>query len=107
MVATKHASNDLVNKQKAPASAGHNMDKLKVDYVRDFANLEKQIIEIRGQQKDMLNDAKSDGILKTAIRGAAKNLFKTDEQKQAQKEVDDETDYITALCKDLPLFKAA
>lgn len=101
----KNKSNELVKKQAA--GKGHNSDELKRDYVKKLVGLKMEMTAIRGREKDLLNNAKTDGILKTSLRNAVKELAKTDEQLQAQKEVDTETAYITALCKGLPLFEAA
>jgi uncharacterized protein (UPF0335 family) len=88
---------------------GHNRptDAITRKYVTTIAKLEDEITALRGKIKLELNEAKSDGLLKTAIKGAVKNLRMTEDQRQAKNEVDLETQRITALCADLPLFEAA
>jgi uncharacterized protein (UPF0335 family) len=60
--------------------------------------------QISGKMKDRLRAAKDDGFSKMAIRKAAKLLRMTEEQRQAKKEVETQTEYYTDLCADLPLF---
>jgi macrodomain Ter protein organizer (MatP/YcbG family) len=76
--------------------------------VQEVAIRTAKIKALNEEIKDILNDAKkNNGDLKTSIRASVKNLFMTSDQRQAKKEIDLETDRVTKLCKDLPLFKSA
>lgn len=98
---------DAADKALGKAKAGHNNDELVKDYVKKLCNIRARQVALRGEEKDLLNKAKADNILKTSLKNAVKELAMTPEQTQAKAEVDDETKRITALCKDLPLFKSA
>jgi uncharacterized protein (UPF0335 family) len=84
-----------------------NFDALLRDYVEKVAKKENSIDGIRGELKDILNEAKNAGFLKTSIRKAVRKLRMTQEQIQAKTEVDEAAEQYFNLCKDLPLFKAA
>lgn len=86
---------------------GDNSGKLLVDYVERYTKKLEAVEAIRGEMKDILNEAKNDGFLKTAIRKTVKNLRLTEEQRQAKQEIDEATRHYTELCQDLPLFSAA
>lgn len=99
----KHKSNELIKKQ---AEKGHNSEQLLKGYVEKMVRLEDEMTDLRGAQKDLLNDAKDNGFLKTAIKKAIKQLRKTDEQRQADNEVKKATEDYIKICSGLPLFEA-
>lgn len=89
------------------SALGHNSganDKLLVAHVTKIAQTMNAIEELRGEIKDELNLAKSNGFLKMAVKKAIKVLRMTEEQKQSEEEITSEAMRITALCADLPLF---
>jgi uncharacterized protein (UPF0335 family) len=89
------------------AVGGSNSDELIKKYVQNVARWKNEISEISGKIKDELNSAKQDGFLKTSIHNAVKNLRMSEDQRQARDEIDSETQRITELCADLPLFSMA
>lgn len=97
------------------AAIGHNskeINKQKDENTKKTVQeVAKRVAKIKGlnaEIKDLLNDAKkNNGDLKTAIRATVANLNMTEDQQQAKNEIDLETQRVTSLCKDLPLFKAA
>lgn len=90
-----------------PRSTGDNSEEALRDFVSRYANLQNQIVDLRGDQKEILTEAKDCGHSKMAIRKAVKILQMSEEQVQAHKEIDDQVQRITEACADLPLFQAA
>jgi uncharacterized protein (UPF0335 family) len=91
-----------------PPSTGHNSSarkELLKKYVTFVAKKNAEMVTLRDHIKQELMSAKDDGFSKTAIRKAARYLALSPEQRQAQDEVQDQTDQATELCRDLPLFQ--
>lgn len=87
------------------AGEGDNSDEMKQHYVSEIAKRMNAIDNLRGEIKDLKNEAKeSHGILKGSLAGALKLLRDTKEGRQAKKEIERQRDELFALCKDLPLF---
>jgi len=90
--------------QENAMGVGHNNDELVKSIMERFAAEEQIIIEAKGRQKEVLREGKASGILKTAIRKAYKDLTMTDEQRQANKEVEDARKSYAAICREVGLF---
>ena len=81
------------------AALGHNKpnDKAKMEYTQGFIDLDIKIEKLKDEKKELLNRAKDEGHLKTAIRKAAKTLQSSEATVQAKKEVEHEHRYIVQL----------
>ncbi|WP_299074755.1 GapR family DNA-binding domain-containing protein [uncultured Paraglaciecola sp.] len=97
-------SHELVKQQ---SMKGHNSDEELRKYVERFTQMEIDRENIGGRQKDLLNEAKKSGFLKTSIRKAVKTLRSSMEQRQSATEVERATKEYVEICSDLPLFKQA
>lgn len=100
-------SKGALEDQREAKAAGHNSEKLLKDYVTKDIEIVKKIQSLNDQRKLNLNDAKDAGFLKTSIRRTTQNLLKSEEQRQADREVDAATAHYTKMCIDLPLFDNA
>lgn len=87
--------------EKAPAVAGHNRDELLKGYLEKLMAEQKIAIDSRGRSKDILAQAKNDGFGKMALRKLVKHKMKTQEQIQADQEVEREFEEYVAITEQL------
>lgn len=90
--------------QQNALGIGHNSTKDIAGFVSEFVALEKQIIELRGDQKDLLARAKDSDLLKMGIRKAAKEILASEEQRQARQSVEQARDEYLAACREEGIF---
>jgi hypothetical protein len=93
--------------QQNAMGIGGNREEFEKSCVEFVAKKTMAIQGINGEIKEKLREAKEVGSSKMAIRRAVKHLLMSEEQRQSKDEVESETQRITALCADLPLFGGA
>lgn len=96
----------MSKKNQNEASIGHNSasDELLKGYMEKLNNLTNDAEAVRGDIKEVLNQAKADGFLKTSLRKALKDLRMTEEQRQSSNEVQQSREEYVRICKELGLF---
>lgn len=88
------------------SAIGHNSasDDLIRESITYIAKKMSAIAALRGDIKVKKSELKDAGVSKIATGRALKQLRATEEQRQCESEVQEQTDRITELCADLPLF---
>lgn len=92
------------------AAMGHNSrgkDEQTKKYVTFVAERESKIKSLRNEIKEEMVSAREDGCPVKAIRRTAKYLAMSEDKRVIVDEEQVETDRITELCRDLPLFAQA
>jgi len=93
-----------------PANLGHNLNANKEQLRKGIEYIAKKmnaIEALRGDIKAKKSELKDSGFSKIATSRALKFLRMTDEQRQSEEEIREQTDMITEQCADLPLWAAA
>lgn len=89
------------------AGEGHNIiasEELEKSVLERYGHIQNEIKKLRNDAKDILQEGKDSGVLKSSVRNAYKELSMSEDARQAQKEVDNYTRRLVALGGDMPLF---
>jgi uncharacterized protein (UPF0335 family) len=89
-----------------PAAFGDNAKPLLVEYVQAIEECNHIIEKQKDTIKDLLEKAKKNGFLKTAVRNTVKKRAMSSKEKAAQKSIEQETERLMEMLVDLPLFQA-